>query len=157
MVLVPAGSFTMGDDLDKESPQRSVTLDAFYISVYAVTNRQYRAFVQATGHRPPNIGTRIDSLSVWHEDGCPAEFDDYPVVLINWDDAEAYARWAGCRLPTEAEWEKASRGPAAGVTPTSSPSTVRSAPLWFPKQSTISGDSGWCSRCISRFPCRRLS
>ncbi|MBV5303867.1 MAG: SUMF1/EgtB/PvdO family nonheme iron enzyme [Chlorobium sp.] len=68
MVLVPAGSFTMGDDLDKESPQRTVILDAFYISVYAVTNRQYRAFVQATGHRPPNIGARIDSLSVWHEE-----------------------------------------------------------------------------------------
>ena len=49
--------------------------------------------MQATGHRPPNIGARIDSLSVWHEDGCPAEFDDYPVVLINWDDADAYARW----------------------------------------------------------------
>ncbi|NTU54053.1 MAG: formylglycine-generating enzyme family protein [Chlorobiaceae bacterium] len=111
MVLVPAGSFTMGDDLDRESPKRTVTLDAFYISVYAVTNRQYRLFVQATGHRPPDIGARIDSLSVWHEDGCPAEFDDYPVVLINRDDADAYARWAGCRLPDEAEWEKAARGP----------------------------------------------
>ena len=117
MVLVPAGSFTMGDDLDKESPQRTVTLDAFYISVYAVTNRQYRAFVQATGHRPPNIGARIDSLSVWHEDGCPEEFDDFPVVLINWDDAEAYAQWAGCRLPTEAEWEKAARGPEGLIYP----------------------------------------
>ncbi|NTU94110.1 MAG: SUMF1/EgtB/PvdO family nonheme iron enzyme, partial [Chlorobiaceae bacterium] len=87
MVLVPSGRFMMGDDLDKESPQTAVHLDAFYISVYAVTNRQYRAFVKATGHQPPNIGARIDSLSFWREEGCPEEFDDYPVVLINWDDA----------------------------------------------------------------------
>ena len=111
MVLVPAGRFSMGDGLDKESPQRTVYLDAFYISVYAVTNRQYRAFVQATGHRPPNIGARIDSVSVWRGDSCPAEYDDYPVVLINWDDAYAYARWANCQLPNEAQWEKAARGP----------------------------------------------
>jgi len=117
MVLVPAGRFTMGDDLDKESLQQSVSLEAFYISIYVVTNRQYRAFMEATGHRPPNIGARIDSLSVWHEEGCPEEFNDYPVVLISWDDADAYARWAGCRLPTEAEWEKAARGPEGLIYP----------------------------------------
>ncbi len=117
MVLVPAGRFTIGDDLDRESPQRSVHLDAFYISVYAVTNRQYRAFVEATGHQPPNIGARIDSLSFWREEGCPEEFDDYPVVLISWEDADAYAKWAGCRLPNEAEWEKAARGPEGMLYP----------------------------------------
>jgi len=117
MVLVPAGRFDMGDGLDTESPQRTVFLDAFYISVYAVTNRRYKAFVQATGHRPPNIGARIDSVSVWQGNSCPEEFDDHPVVLINWDDAEAYARWANCRLPTEAQWEKAARGPEGFIYP----------------------------------------
>ncbi|TNJ34156.1 formylglycine-generating enzyme family protein [Prosthecochloris vibrioformis] len=117
MVLVPAGKFLMGDDLDKESPQRSLWLDAFYISVYAVTNRQYRAFIAATGHQPPNIGARIDSLSFWRDEGCPEEFDDYPVVLISWDDADAYARWAGCQLPDEAQWEKAARGPEGFLYP----------------------------------------
>lgn len=117
MVLVPEGTFTMGDGLDKESPQRTVRLDAFYISVYAVTNRQYRAFIKATGHRPPDIGGRIDSLTVWREEGCPEEFDDFPVVLINRDDANAYAHWAGCRLPDEAQWEKAARGPEGFIYP----------------------------------------
>ena len=117
MVLVPAGSFIMGNDLDKENPQRSVFLDAFYISVYAVTNRQYRLFVQETGHRPPNIGARIDSVSVWRDNSCPEEYDDYPVVLVNWEDVEAYARWANCLIPTEAQWEKAARGPEGFLYP----------------------------------------
>jgi formylglycine-generating enzyme required for sulfatase activity len=117
MVLVPAGTFTMGDGLDRESPLRERSLEAFYISVYAVTNRQYREFVRSTGHRPPDIGGRIDSLTVWREEGCPEAFDDYPVVLVNWEDADAYARWAGCRLPYEAQWEKAARGPEGFVYP----------------------------------------
>ncbi|MBD3182766.1 SUMF1/EgtB/PvdO family nonheme iron enzyme [Candidatus Poribacteria bacterium] len=119
MVLIPAGEFQMGtnDGLDKEKPAHTVYLDAFYMDRYEVTNGQYRRFVQETGHREP-IGMGVirgkyqDELKLWLYE----EFsgDDQPVVCISWEDAKAYAEWAGKRLPTEAEWEKASRGGLIG-------------------------------------------
>ena len=117
MVLIPAGSFAMGDGLDKESPERTLFLDSYYIGVYAVTNRQYKQFVLATGHRPPCVGARIDSVSIWQGDIYPEEYDVIPVIQINWEDAEAYARWANCQLPSEAQWEKAARGPEGFLYP----------------------------------------
>jgi iron(II)-dependent oxidoreductase len=104
-VLVPAGKFLMGTDLksaDSAShPQHSVYLKAYRIDKYLVTNAQYARFIAATGHRPP---------SAWKNGKIQQAELMYPVTLVNWYDASAYAKWAGKRLPTEAEWEKAARG-----------------------------------------------
>lgn len=103
MVLIPAGNFTMGynDGEEDEKPQHAVYLDAFYIDKYLVTNAQYREFIAASGYTPERN---------WEEYFSTSDKADYPVVNISWNDAAAYAKWAGKRLPTEAEWEKAARG-----------------------------------------------
>jgi formylglycine-generating enzyme required for sulfatase activity len=99
-VLVPEGTFTMGDD--EESPQREVFVDAFYMDRFEVTTGRYAEFLRATGSvNPPDD---------WESVSLPGD-GDLPVVGVDWNDAEAYCRWAGRRLPTEAEWEKAARGP----------------------------------------------
>jgi formylglycine-generating enzyme required for sulfatase activity len=111
MVLIPAGKFLMGNDngLDNdERPARTVYLDAFYIDQYEVTASRYMKFVQDTGHgRPPYFEATYDrhfQFSI-QQDG------NRPVVQVSWQDAETYCRWSGKRLPTEAQWEKAARGP----------------------------------------------
>ncbi len=101
LVYVPAGEFEMGDGQDSDCPKHRVYLDAYYIGVYCVTNRQYAQFVAETKHRAPDN-------SVWQS----AARADHPVTDVSWDDAAAYAKWAGLALPSEAQWEKAARGPA---------------------------------------------
>jgi formylglycine-generating enzyme required for sulfatase activity len=98
-VLVPAGTFVMGDD--EESPQREVFVDAFYMDRYEVTTARYTRFLTAAGslHEPDD----------WETVALPGA-GEMPVVGVDWNDADAYCRWAGKRLPTEAEWEKAARG-----------------------------------------------
>ena len=106
MVLVPAGAFlrgsAMGDGSDDERPQRSIYLDAFYVDRHEVTVAQYRRCVQAGGCTVP--GTR--KYCNWNESGRGA----HPVNCVDWSQARAYCAWAGKRLPTEAQWEKAARG-----------------------------------------------
>ena len=111
MVYIPAGEFIMGNNggfPEDETPQHTVYLDAYYIDKDEVTNKQYQKFVRATGHRPPLH---------WIDGNYPTGQGDYPVVGVSFQDAQAYATWAGKRLPTEAEWEKAARGTDGRIWP----------------------------------------
>ena len=93
MLYVPDGAFLMGDE------KESIEVDAFYIDKHPITNAQYKKFVEETHYDEPYFlnNSRFNN-------------PDQPVVGVNWDDAVAYAKWAGKRLPEEKEWEKASRG-----------------------------------------------
>jgi formylglycine-generating enzyme required for sulfatase activity len=121
MILVPAGDAIIGSDENDpdasadERPQITVDLPAYYLGLYAVTNEQYREFVRATGHRTP--GPPNWSKPVWDGLSFPREVANHPVVCVSLADAAAYCEWAGLRLPTEIEWEKAARGADGRVFP----------------------------------------
>jgi len=125
MVLIQGGKFQMGinhDDISDlvelgkkvphmtishaeawfgdETPIHSVTLEPYYIDAHEVTNKQYRKFIESSGYKPEGD---------WRRYATPKR-NDHPVVNVTWNDANAYAQWAGKRLPTEAEWEYAATG-----------------------------------------------
>lgn len=117
MILVPAGEFIMGTDKTKEAvipaafglrkpayederPVRKVQIKAFYIDRFEVTVGQYRKFAEATHHKTPAYWKGQDMEHI----------ANYPVVGVSWHDAQVYCQWAGKRLPSEVEWEKAARG-----------------------------------------------
>jgi formylglycine-generating enzyme required for sulfatase activity len=115
MVDVPEGPFFMGCDnsnnggygcRDREVPARTVWLSGFRIDKYEVTNRQYRTCVAAGGCQLPRLFHTVSRDSYYDN----PEFDYYPVLWVSWWDAYNYCKWAGKRLPSEAEWEKAARG-----------------------------------------------
>ncbi|MDH5507900.1 MAG: formylglycine-generating enzyme family protein, partial [Anaerolineae bacterium] len=138
-VWVPAGSFMMGsDDFEgleiptwakreskSESPQHEVTITAgYWIDKYEVTNAAYQAFIDAGGYENPEFWSE-DGLAWLKKKGgrelprkCLTDLvADHPSVCITWFEAEAYAAWRGGRLPTEAEWEYAARGPESLIYP----------------------------------------
>lgn len=124
LVYVPAGEFWMGspdndpDAAEDEKPQHRVYLDGYWIGQTEVTNAQYRRFIEAGGYS--TMAYWSDAGWVWKESKGvtqPGRWNDpqwngaeQPVLALSWYEAEAYARWAGVRLPTEAEWEYAARG-----------------------------------------------
>jgi len=126
MVLVPAGSFLMGTDAGEEptneSPAHKVTLKAFWIDRYEVTNKRFAAFVEAKGYESAELWSEAGRAWLaksdrklpidWEkrEKELGAAFGKHPVVGVSWFEADAFARFAKMRLPTEPEWERAARG-----------------------------------------------
>ena len=141
LVYVPAGEFLMGRDADDSladcqelfepyldvelkyecerswfedaEPVHTVYLDAFWIDQTEVTNAQYTKCVAAGVCESPEFEWSYTNFDYFGN----VEFDDYPVIYVSWDDAQDYCEWAGRRLPTEAEWEKAARGTKGLVYP----------------------------------------
>ena len=142
MRLVPAGEFTMGsdeakssDDMD-EKPAHRVYLDAFYIDKYEVTNKLYKACVDAGACQSP-LDFHSFTRSSYYDN---LEFDNHPIIAVSWDMAKTYCEWRGAQLPTEAQWEKAARGTDARTYPWGEEISCDRANYWQKDEACI-GDT----------------
>jgi formylglycine-generating enzyme required for sulfatase activity len=113
MVKIPSGSLifktTNGDDFipyPKYNQGKTYEISALYMDKYPVTNKQFKAFVDATNYEPKD---KANFLKNWTDGKIPVKQENYPVVYISYEDAQAYAKWAGKRLPTEIEWQYAAQ------------------------------------------------
>jgi formylglycine-generating enzyme required for sulfatase activity len=116
MAEIPAGPFTLGNDNSdpNEAPAQEMELPAFMIDVFEVTNADFTAFVEATGYA--TYKEQEGSAQTWLWAYAEGK-DNHPVVIVTFEDAQAFCEWAGKRLPTEFEWEKAARGPEGFLYP----------------------------------------
>jgi formylglycine-generating enzyme required for sulfatase activity len=132
MIYIPVGEFTMGSDkYTSEGPIQQISLDAYLIDKYLVTNRQFKQFVEETNYQTDaekNHSGEVWTGRRWSNDenatwrlpdgSTPVEGrEDHPVSQVSYNDAEAYCKWAGKDLPAEAQWEKAARGPGGNTYP----------------------------------------
>jgi len=130
MTLIPAGEFLMGSDpnVNKkagggEQPQHTLYLPDYHLAKTPVTQAQYAAFVQATGHRAPSSSESWAEPYNWSGSTPPKSKGNHPVVLVSWHDAVAYCNWLAeitgkpYHLPSEAEWEKGARGTDGRIYP----------------------------------------
>jgi formylglycine-generating enzyme required for sulfatase activity/tRNA A-37 threonylcarbamoyl transferase component Bud32 len=127
MSLVPGGEFMMGRDdgqVLEERPAHKVTVNPFYIDVHEVTNEEFAQFVKEMRHKPPQG---------WRGEDYPSGEGNYPVVGVNWNDANEFAKWKGKRLPAEEEWEFAARGTESRLYPWGNE--------WTPGQANVDGAS----------------
>ncbi len=143
MVRIEAGNFKRGSSFDEikqylamcrkkdkgcelwwfedEFPAKPIHLDSYWIDIYEVTNEKYLEFVEVTGHRPALDDSceteKCRKGNLWQGASFSPRIRNQPVTQVSWYDADAYCRWRGKRLPSEAEWEKAARGPSGSVYP----------------------------------------
>ena len=127
MVLIPTSEFIMGEEdaHPDRLPRQTIDLPAFYIDPYEVTNSQYEQFILADGYQKRELWSEagwrfIQATKIDRPLGLDRVFynaPNQPVVGVSWYEAEAYAKWADKRLPTEAEWEKAARGTDGRIFP----------------------------------------
>ncbi len=106
LMYVPAGNFTMGSSDFSDAPVHTVYLDAFWIDRTDITNKMYSLCVNAGVCKAPANSSSSTHSSYYGN----SQFDNYPVIYVDWNMANAYCKWAGRQLPTEAQWEKAARG-----------------------------------------------
>lgn len=114
MIEIPATRFTMQKEISENFipyPEYDTTIQyaiqKFYIDKYPVTNNQFYDFIESTGYQPKDT---VNYLKHWKDGKYPRGMKNYPVVFISYEDAQAYAQWAGKRLPTEAEWQYVAQG-----------------------------------------------